>query len=340
VIQIARDNLRTQERLVTLAERQQRVGTATELDVNQLRTLMEQTRSSIPAIQITQGQANDRLCVLLGEPPHDLEPEFGPAREPGKVAIPTPSTVAAGVPADLLRRRPDVRSAERQVAAQNPQIGVAEAELYPSVSIGTQLGHVDVALGPALAANGFLGLITPQFNWNILNYGRLVNNVHFQDARTQELVAAYQYKVLTAAQEVQTSLRGFLRSQEQSESLVRSVIAAMAATKVQERLFTDIKADVNRLFTLENTQLQVQDQLAVAQGDIALNLVGVYRALGGGWELRCQPDACRPGPTAEPPAAPLAEPSPTPEQIPPPKPRPETLPNLPEGGNRTGEPRP
>src|SRR5262249_37742335 len=134
----------------------------------------------------------------------------------------------------------------------------------------------------------FFGTIMPQFKWNILNYGRIVNNVHLQDARTQELIATYQNKVLTAAREVQTALRGFLRSQEQAADLARSARAAVAATKIEEKLFSDIKADVNRLFTLENTQVQEQDNLAVSQGNIALNLIEVYRALGGGWEIRGQ----------------------------------------------------
>jgi NodT family efflux transporter outer membrane factor (OMF) lipoprotein len=303
-IRIARDNLRTQEQLVALAQQQLKVGTATSLDVEQLRTLMEQTRSTIPALQITQGQANDRLCTLLGEPPHDLEPELGAAPAPGNLPMPnTPAVVAAGIPADLLRRRPDVRSAERQVAAQNPQIGVAEADLYPRVSIGTMLGHSDVNLGPALATSGWLAFVTPGFSWNVLNYGRLVNNVRVQDSKTQELIATFQNRVLTAAEELQTALRGFLLSQDQADALARSAAAAVAATRVEEKLFRDIKADINRLFTLENSQLQEQDNLAVAQGNIALNLVNVYRALGGGWEIRTRKDLCGTESTAHLPAA-------------------------------------
>lgn len=292
-IKIARSNLKTQEKLVAIAERQRKVGTATALDEDQLRTLMEQTRSTIPALQIAQGQANDKLCVLLGEPPHDLEPELGPGSELGGLPMPrTPAVVAAGIPADLVRRRPDVRSAERQAAAQSAQIGVAEADLYPSLSVGTALGHANLLLGPMLASSGFLAFVTPQFSWRLLNYGRICNNIHVQDAKTQELIATYQGKVLAAAQEVQTALRGFLRSQEQADALARSVSAAMGATKTAETRFDEIKADVNRLFTLENSQLQAQDQLAVAQGSIALNLIDVYRSLGGGWELRTQMDNC------------------------------------------------
>ena len=119
-IKIARDNIQKQQEIVTTAERQAKVGTLAPYDVEQLRTLLEQTRSTIPALQIAQGQANDRLCILLGVPPHDLEPELGPGPAMDNNPVPnTPAEVAAGVPADLLRRRPDIRSAERQTAAQS-----------------------------------------------------------------------------------------------------------------------------------------------------------------------------------------------------------------------------
>jgi NodT family efflux transporter outer membrane factor (OMF) lipoprotein len=295
-IKIARENLRTQEKLVSLVEQQRKVGTATLLDVQQIVTLTEQTRSTIPALQITLGQANDRLCILVGIPPHDLESELGSGPELGTLPKPgVPMSVGASIPADLLSRRPDVRSAERQVAAQSAQIGVAKAGFYPSISVGTMLGTTDIGFSPLLATHGFLAFVTPEFSWNILNYGRIANNVRLQESKTDELVATYQYKVLSAAQEVQTALRGFLRSQEQSDSLGRSAAAAYSAAEIEEKLFLDIKADVNRLFTLENALLQAQDQLAVARGNIALNLIGVYRALGGGWELRTQEGYCRDG---------------------------------------------
>ncbi|HTI51230.1 MAG TPA: efflux transporter outer membrane subunit [Planctomycetaceae bacterium] len=312
-IKIARSNLESQTRLVSIVEEQNRTGTATAVDVDQLRTLMEQTRSTIPALRITQGQANDRLCILLGEPPRDLEPELGAGPEPGNLPMPSvPFSVAASIPAELLRRRPDIRSAERQVAAQSAQIGVAEAELYPSLSVGALLGYADLKLGSLLQPDGHVAVVQPQFTWKILNYGRLINNVHLQEARTFELVAAYQARVLQAAQEVQTALRGFMRSQEQAADLTRSVSAAVDAVKVGGQQFAELKADTNRLFILENAQLQTQNNLAVAQGNIALNLINVYRALGGGWELRLQAEnvAAAPAPAgAEPVAEPL-EPAP------------------------------
>jgi NodT family efflux transporter outer membrane factor (OMF) lipoprotein len=332
-IKIAKDNVRIQEGILALAQERFRVGTTNRLDVEQARTILEQTRSTIPSLQITLGQANDTLCTLLGMPPHDLEPDLGPGPELGSPPMPnTPAWVATGIPADLLRRRPDVRSAERQVAAQSAQIGVAEAALYPTIAINGFIGWDATDLTKLFETKSFLGFIVPSFSWNILNYGRILNNVRLQTARTEELIAAYQNRVLTAAREVQIPLRGFLRSQEQAEDLARSVEAAKAATQLGVQQYRTGTIDFNRVFNLETTQVQQQDRLAVAAGDIALNLINVYRSLGGGWELRLQKDrhrdehlarAAMPGMPAAPPAAPgpWALPEPLPGSRPVPQPR-------------------
>ena len=288
-IKIARDNVRIQEGVLALTEEKFRVGTTTRLDVEQARTVLEQTRSTIPALRIQLGQANDTLCTLLGMPPRDMEPELGPGPELGSAPMPnTPAWVATGIPADLLRRRPDVRSAERKVAAQSAQIGVAEAALYPTIAINGLLGWDAADLTKLFETKSFIGAAFPSFSWNILNYGRIRNNVRMQVAKTQELIATYQNTVLSAGREVQTPLRGFLRSREQAEDLDRSVKAATAATQLGVQQYRTGIIDFNRVFNLETTQVQQQDQLASAAGNIALNLVNVYRALGGGWEIRCQ----------------------------------------------------
>jgi NodT family efflux transporter outer membrane factor (OMF) lipoprotein len=302
-IRIARDNVRIQDGILKLTEERFRVGTSTRLDVEQAKTVLQQTLSSIPALQITQGQANDVLCVLLGVPPHDLEPELGPGPELGSDPMPnTPAWVAAGIPADLLYRRPDVRSAERQVAVQSAQIGVAEADLYPTIAINGNLGWEAQNLSKLFESSSFFGTIMPDLKWNILNYGRILNNVRLQQVRVQELIATYQNRTLMAAQEVETALRGFLRSREQAEALAASVKAAAEATQIGTQQYRAGTIDFNRVFNLETTQVQQQDQLAVAQGNIALNLIATYRALGGGWELREQKaKAC--AAAAAPPAA-------------------------------------
>jgi NodT family efflux transporter outer membrane factor (OMF) lipoprotein len=296
-IKIAQDNVRIQEGTLALAEEKFRVGTTNRLDPEQAKTVLEQTRSTIPALQIALGQANDTLCTLLGMPPHDLEPMLGPGPKLGASPMPnTPAWVATGIPADLLRRRPDVRSAERKVAAQSAQIGVAEAALYPTIAINGILGWDAQNFSQFFETKSFIGAVFPSFSWNILNYGRIKNNVRLQEAKTQELIATYQNTVLSAGREVQTPLRGFLKSREQAEDLDRSVKAATAATQLGVQQYRTGTIDFNRVFNLETTQVQQQDQLAIAAGNIALNLVNVYRALGGGWELRLQKECHNEGP--------------------------------------------
>ncbi len=288
-IAIARANVHIQEDILALADEKYRVGTATKLDVEQAKTVLEQTRSLIPAFEIELGRANDTLCTLLGTPPRNLADELGPG--PGTNASPmanTPNWVAAGLPADLLRQRPDVRSAERRIAAQSAQIGVAEAELYPSFYINGNIGYESQDLAQLLESQSFMGSIVPNFRWNILNYGRVVNNVRLEQAATLELIYAYQNTVLTAGRETQTALRGFHKSREQAEDLARAVTAAAAATALGLEQYRTGTAPFNTVFNLETTQVQQQDQLSLAQGNIALNLIEVYRAVGGGWELRLQ----------------------------------------------------
>ena len=168
------------------------------------------------------------------------------------------------------------------------QIGVAEADLYPTIYVNGTLGWDAADFSQAFSQRSFFGLLTPGFRWNILNYGRIKNNVHLQEAKTQELIATYQNQVLVAGREVQVALRGFLKSQERADDLAKSVDAAKAATNVGVAQYRAGTIDFNRVFNLETTLVQQQDQLASAQGDIALNLIAVYRAIGGGWELRLQ----------------------------------------------------
>src|SRR5262249_37323022 len=143
-----------------------------------------------------------------------------------------PAEVVVGIPADLVRRRPDVRSAERTIAAQNAQIGVAETDFYPAFFINGTIGYEAKNLGKLFASKSFTGTGGPSFQWNILNYGRILNNVRLQDFRTQELVAVYQQQVLTAAQEAENGMVSFLRSQQQAQYLADSVKEARRALEL------------------------------------------------------------------------------------------------------------
>ena len=219
----------------------------------------------------------------MGIPAMDLQSLLGTG------AIPSaPPQVAVGVPCDLLRRRPDVRQAERLAAAQGEQIGIAEAQLYPTFSLGGvinwQAGNLHDLFTPA-AFNGSVG---PQFQWNLLNYGRLQSGVVYQDARFKELVVAYQQTVLQANQDAENGIVTFLRSQVQEKLLRESVHAANKAVKIVVFQYEKGAADFNRYATIEQALVTQQDLMAQAQGLIAQGLVQTYRALGGGWEIRCE----------------------------------------------------
>jgi outer membrane protein TolC len=208
--------------------------------------------------------------------------------------IPTAAQdVAAGIPADLLRRRPDVRQAERLAAAQAEQIGIAEADLYPAFSIHGTLGYQANKLSQLFTSGGFNGTFGPSFQWDLLNYGRIVNNVRLQDARFQELVVNYQDTVLRAASEVENGLVTFLQSQERAELLRGSAQAGRRAAVVAGRLVREAPQAVgfpfNQAAVILQTLVQQENSWAQARGNIAQGLIQVYRGLGGGWQIRLAP---------------------------------------------------
>jgi outer membrane protein TolC len=240
----------------------------------------------------------NQLCILLGVPPHDINDVLN-----GRQPIPvTPPEVALGIPADLLRRRPDIRRAEREVAAQSARIGVATSELYPHFSI-TGAIYLDAAnFKDLFSSNSFGGSIGPSFNWNILNYGRLVNGIRVQDARFQQLAVTYQNVVLQANAEVENGVVQFLNAQRQVNFLTASTRAAEQSVELVRSQYDAGKTDFNRVLTVEQALTQQQDQLAVARGSVVQYLVQIYKALGGGWQLRLDN-------SANPTAAAIAQPT-------------------------------
>ena len=242
---------------------------------------LAQTEAQILPLEIDLRQASNRLCTLLGIPATDLQYLLGTG------PIPTvPPEVAVGIPAELLRRRPDVRQAERLAAAQAEQIGIAEAQLYPTFSITGAMGWQATNFKDLFTSNAFNGSVGPQFQWNILNYGRLRNNVLYQDALLKDLVVGYQATVLQASQDVENGIVTFLHSQVQAKLLRESVDAANKAVNIVVAPVQRGAVDFNRYATIEQTLVTQQDLMAQAQGQIAQGLVQVYRAMGGGWEIR------------------------------------------------------
>jgi outer membrane protein TolC len=231
------------------------------------------------------------------KPPEDLPGLLDPTKDP-KIAdllkpleerqrTPVaPDEVVVGIPADLLRRRPDVRRAERVVAAQSARIGIAEADFYPRFSLLGTLGWASEDFSSLFSPGAFFGSIGPSVRWDILNYGRILNNVRFQDARFQELAYTYQNTVLQAGREAEDGIVGYLKAQEQTRNLNSSVNAAQRTVQISFDQYRDGAIDFTPVVLFESTLAGQQDSLAVARGNIALSLIATYRALGGGWQMR------------------------------------------------------
>jgi NodT family efflux transporter outer membrane factor (OMF) lipoprotein len=288
LIGIARDNVRKQEQALSIAKAKYQGGGTSELDVFQATNVLEQTRAAIPQLTIQLQQGENALCVLLGVPPRSLGMVL--SRSVGRIPSP-PRTVVVGIPADLLRRRPDVRAAELAALAQSAQIGVAETQLYPAISItGTFGGSASTANGHTLADvvnwKGVAYAAGPSFQWNLLNYGQITNNVRLQDAKLQQLLVDYQNTVLSAQQEVDNGLATYLQSQNQAAFLRRSVQAANGAFKIALEQYEQGATSFTTVLTAEQNLFQAQSSLAGALANVPLGLTVVFRALGGGWQIR------------------------------------------------------
>jgi len=286
-IDIAHQNVEIQRESLKIAEARFQYGTTSELDVEQAKTVLNNTLASIPTLETQLRQAKDALSILLGLPPSNLA-DF--LEGPSVIPV-SPPEVAVGIPADLLRRRPDIRSAEYQAVAQCAQIGVAKADLYPAFSLSGMFGFGSSDVGQSNLSDIFKWKsrtyqIGPAFQWNIFNYGRITNNVRLQDARFQELLITYQNAVLTAQQEVEDNLAAFLRAQERAEFLAQSAAAARRSVDLAVLQYREGIKDFTTVLTAQQALLTEQDNLAATLGNISSNLVGVYRALGGGWEIR------------------------------------------------------
>ncbi len=291
---VAYENVAVQQRSLKITEARFRGGDVGELDMLQARTQLLGTQASIPPIETGLQQARNALSTLLGQPPGDLG-RILDAR-PGVIPEPPPAIVA-GAPTELLRRRPDVRQAELVAAAQSSAIGVAEADLYPSFGLSGFLGVVaadgtnttrtgNSGIGQLFNANSFTFVGGPYFSWNVLNYGRIRNNVRVQDARLQQSLDNYQSTVLNAVKEVEDGMVAMLRSREQERILAETEAAAKRTLLLANIGYREGFSDFQRVLDAQNALLQAQRQTVSARSTTVSSAIGVYRALGGGWEIR------------------------------------------------------
>ena len=291
LLAVSRSNLGYQEESVRITKAKLDAGEVSPLDVDQAETLLFNTKASMITLEQTLSQSTNSLALLLGLPPRDI----GTRLSKNKPIPEVPSSIAAGMPQDIIRRRPDIRAAERQLAAQSAQIGFALTELYPSlqlqgvigpsVSTASGLGIGDLFRGENVGST-YAGVI----DWNVLNYGRLKSNVRLQDASFQQLLIDYRQTVLEAQSEVENAIVAFFKSRQQMEALATAAEAAKRASDISTDQYREGEVPFNTVITILSTLLDQQEQLASAQGSVASNLIAVYKSLGAGWETRKSDD--------------------------------------------------
>lgn len=279
-IAVAHQNVKIQERTLRLAQERHRAGLTKPLDAAQAKSSLHATKATIPALEIGLQQAENRLCVLLGEAPRDLQAQLG-ATQPIPAA---PRELALGLPADLLRRRPDVRGAELKVAAESARIGVAVADLYPQLSLTGTISVDSTDISDLFTPQSIAHKVGPSLTWNILSFGRIRNKIHAQGARFQQAVRHYQTTVLAAAEEVENALASCARERERSESLVQAVASAEESVRLAELYYGQGLASFQSVLDSQRSLLALQDRLTVSRANVTLNGIALYKALGGGWK--------------------------------------------------------
>lgn len=285
LIEQGRQNVRIQEESLRIADARFRNGATSELDVAQARELLESTRASIPQLEIGLAQSQNALSTLLGQPTGSVQSLLQ-----GPQAIPAaPSQVAVSIPAEMLQRRPDIRSAELVAMAQSERIGIAKADLYPRFVLSGALGVNSTE--PGISPFNFLDpaslffAVGPRVYWQPFDFGRIKNRVRVEDARFQQALTTYQDSVLKASQEVDDSIIGFVKTQEATSAQQNAVTAARRSVELASLQYREGAVDYQRVLDSQRTLLQEDNKLVNLRSDAATNVISLYKALGGGWEM-------------------------------------------------------
>lgn len=287
LIKVIKQNIQVQKASLQIANSRFKAGQVSLLDVTEAQTELAKTQAQLPPQISALQQQKDRLAVLLGMTPNDIDPLLTKS-----YGIPkTSSKVAVGIPRETLAQRPDIYQARLDAIAQSEAIGAIKAELFPSISLSGSFVFASNTIG-----NNSLGELFnwsnrsisagPSFIWPLLNYGQITNAVRVQDAKFEEMLLKYLNLVLKAQQEVQDNITQYIETQKAEKSLVKANQAATQTVKLALIRYVDDQNAYLFVLDAERQQLQVQTSLTNAMGDIPLALVALYRSLGGGWQIR------------------------------------------------------
>jgi len=312
-LEVAQQNADNQRQTLDITQVRLDAGRGTAFDTERARAQLESTRATIPSLEASIAATMHRLGVLTGRAPTALVQDLAAPAAPGTPAAPVPAatsatpgtpgtpaapatsaaatvaiaalpaTVNVGSPETLLRRRPDIQSAERRLAAQTALVGVAVGDLFPHVVFNAGIGiagETPSGLVSSGAANYFIG---PSITWPALNIGRVRARIRASEARTDEALARYQQTVLVAVEEVETSLVAFERARARREHLLDAAQASERAADLARVRFEGGLSDFLQVLDAERTRLEAQELVARNLGETTSSLVAVYKALGGGW---------------------------------------------------------
>jgi NodT family efflux transporter outer membrane factor (OMF) lipoprotein len=280
-LSFAERNIASQREVVDITGWRAEAGIATALDVEQARSSYAQTLAQIPSLESTLVASMNRLAVLTGQAPGNLHETLADRR-----AIPVaPRDVISSVPAEVLRRRPDIRGAERRLAAQTAQVGVATAALYPSLSLtgsfGFSSGTASDLFSSGLETTGYgIGLNVP-----IFRAGALRQQVNAQNALVDQALAGYESTVLTALEEIENALTEWANEQRRHEALVQAASSARTARELALVQYNSGLVDFQTVLTADRQLIGTEDALAVSDGELTSNLIRLYKAFGGGWSV-------------------------------------------------------
>lgn len=279
-LDISRRNLKLQEEAVELTHARFQTGVANELDVTRAAALLAGVRAAIPPLETTVRASMYALAVLLGREPGELVAELSPS----KPVPPAPPEVPIGLPSDLLSRRPDVRKAERQLAAETARIGLAESDWFPKLSLTGDAGLESVSLGKWFTPGSEFWSIGPTLQWRALDFGRVRAEVDAQTAVQEAALAAYEKAVLNSLLEAENAVVAYAQEQNRHGALTDEVAQNRRSLDMANGLYREGSVNFLDVLDAERSLYQSEDELAVSDKAVSLNLIALYKALGGGWE--------------------------------------------------------
>lgn len=284
---LTENNVDLQRATLQLTQDRFDAGLSADLDVRRAELNLARTESTLPNLYANLERVVNALSVLLGEMPGGVESVLGMSDVIPQTQVP----IYAGVPAELLRQRPDIRSAERRIAAQNARIGVAASDYYPRFLLVGDLRIESTDYDNLFSGDSVSYGFGPQIQWNIFNGGRVKNQVRAEEIRTEQAEILYEQTVLQAVEETETAMVAYVQELDRFKALTRAVVAAEASVDQTQTLYRSGLTDFQNVLNMERDLFEQQNQQAASEGEIALKTVAIYRALGGGWQDAPQPIA-------------------------------------------------